>query len=534
MSLPSGIEDRHAKRLLLLGLIVSCLFGLKLSFLPGTGPYGLDGSFYVNVARNVQEGVGLKTNVSMYHGGETTLPTASRLIYPLWPLLLGYSARLIGLVSAVNYLPPLLYGADLLLLYLLMSRLAVRLRCPTDALFTPGHLLVLLLGLNFTFYGSTTFPYTEGLGFFFALVAALLIDHAVSVRSALWGGLAGLAAGLALLTRTQMVIVGLALLIVVLWVAASNRRFIGLAAAYGIVFCSILAFMNTVVLHMEESPRVPLPRFRMWLEPPTRMGWWMERLQGIVVSFSPFDSNSFFHSFQTAFLIPIIAAVVALVRWIRLLRGPGAEEGAQRVGSGVRLRAEAALPAAFVLVALGTYCSLILFHGDPEFIMPWLFGYRHGVPMIFGVAVATAYLWGLGRTARSITLICALVAILVGLTSIIGFVTGPPSPSPTPAEKALSVWLDRQPSRPVILTARSQHLSVYTHAGIHWTECRTSAKTTRIMMEKLPIDYVIVYAAERPCEFFKGMGDVLVERIAFGKDPDRIDVLGRRQPVSHP
>lgn len=517
MGSPAVLDDRRAKRLLLLAVIVSCLFGLKLSFLPGTGPYGLDGSFYVNAARNVQEGVGLKTNVSMYHYGQTDLPTRSALIYPLWPLLMGLVARLVGLVKSASYLPPLLFVLDLLLLYSLVSRLATRLGSATEGVFTPGHLLVLLLGCNYQFYGPTTFPYTEGLGFFFAFGALLLLDRAATQDSALFGVLAGVAAGLALLTRTQMVIVGLAMLIVVIWRAVSDRRFLIVAAAYAVVFAFSVVLLNVFVLNVEGSPRVSLPTFRMWLEPSSAADWWRERLQGLVVSLSPFDSNSFFAAFQTSLLIPILGSVLAVRRWF------GIHRWSFRVG------ANRALPAASVLIAVGTFVSLNLFHQDPEFLMPWLFGYRHGLPMILGIAVATAFLWGLGRMGRIVTIACATIAILLGLVSILGFVTAPPKPSPTPSEAALANWLDRQPVRPVILTARSQHLSVYTHANIHWTECRTPAKTTRIMLEKLPIDSVIVYATERQCAFVDGLGDLLAERAAFGEGPDRIHVLGRRQ-----
>lgn len=510
-----AVDDVRAKRVLLLGAIVALLFGLKLGWLPGTGPYGLDGAFYVNAARNVQEGVGLKTNVSMYHYGQAALPTYSHLIYPLWPLLLGSTARLVGLVRAVNTLPPFFYLVDLLLLYALTSRLTTRLGVATGA-FTPGHVLVLLFGLNFQFFGPTTFPYTEGLGFFFAFLTLLLLDRSVAERSLLWASLASVAAGLALLTRTQMVIVGLAVLVAFVWAAISDRRFLAGAAAYAVIFGAIAWSMNTFVLHIRESPRVELPLFKMWIEPATTAQWWRERFTGLVVAFSPFDGNSFFNSFHAALLIPIIGAAVAIVRWLR---------GSHTI----RLREAFVLPAAAVLIALATFFSLDLFHQDPEFLMPWLFGYRHGLPMIFGVAVATVYLWKLGRAARYATVACAVVAMVYGGVSIVNFVTAPPLPSPTAAEATLGRWLDNHPSPPQIITARAQHLSVYTHANVHWTECRTPATTTRIMLERLPVDYVVVYAAERQCPFVGGLGAVLVEVAAFGEGGDRIHVFGRRR-----
>ncbi|HVR41673.1 MAG TPA: hypothetical protein VMU84_21430, partial [Thermoanaerobaculia bacterium] len=130
-----AVDNRSAMRMLVLALILAALFGMKLAYLPGTGPYSLDGSFYVNAARNVEEGVGLKTNVSMYHRGNLVLPTRSRLIYPLWPLLLGYTGRAIGLVRAINVLTPLFYLIDLILLYVVVRRLQERMWGPANEIF---------------------------------------------------------------------------------------------------------------------------------------------------------------------------------------------------------------------------------------------------------------------------------------------------------------------------------------------------------------------------------------------------------------
>ena len=93
------------------------LIALKLSYRAGSGPYGLDASYYFQIARHVMHGDGLLSSVSLYREG-LILP-ARATIYPLWPLVLGYTARAIGLVRAANVLPPLLYVIALLLLFYL-------------------------------------------------------------------------------------------------------------------------------------------------------------------------------------------------------------------------------------------------------------------------------------------------------------------------------------------------------------------------------------------------------------------------------
>ena len=134
-----------AARLTLLAAILALVGSVKVWFGPGTGPFGVDGAYYVNVARNVQEGVGLKTSISMYHYGQLELPARSPQIYPVWPLLLGYTARLIGLFKAVDLLPKLFFFIDLILLYVLTNRIAARFGTERTLgeIVTPGHLLVL-------------------------------------------------------------------------------------------------------------------------------------------------------------------------------------------------------------------------------------------------------------------------------------------------------------------------------------------------------------------------------------------------------
>ncbi len=515
-----SVDTRRAAGIVILALIVSVLAGAKLSHLPHTGPFGLDGSFYVNAARNVYEGVGLKTNVSMYHLGQSELPTRSRIIYPLWPLLMGSVAHVTGFFEAVNFLPPLFYVLDLLLLYWIAVRLQERLwgppSSPTSAPFHAGHLVVLLFGLNLQFFATTTYPYTEGPAFFLGFCALLLIDRAAAARPALYGALAGLAAGLGLLTRTQLVIFGIAILLAVIWGAVSDRRFVPAAIGYLAVYAAIGAYWYFFVYHVKESPRVTLPAWRMWEESPSTAEWLLTRWRGIVVSLSPLNRHSYFAAFGPVFFVPLIAGIVAVVGWVRA--------GARKW----LLPPRYVLPAAAVLYGLGTYASLNLFHLDPDaYGVPWLFWYRHGLPMIVPVAAGVAYLWGLATMARWGTVALSAVSMVIGLIAIVGRITAPPLPAPTAAEAELGAFLDRQRDRPTIVTAKAQHLSVYTHANIHWTECKTPAQTTRIMLEKLPIDYVIVYAEERQCAFIQRLGDQLVERAAFGQGRDRIHVLGR-------
>src|SRR5207237_8522456 len=99
------------------------LLTLHILHSPRRGPFPPDPSYYMQVARHLADGQGLQSSVSLYHEGLAPLPQPYDL-YPLWPLVLGGAARVIGLFAAANVLPQLFFVLDLVLLSFLSSRLA--------------------------------------------------------------------------------------------------------------------------------------------------------------------------------------------------------------------------------------------------------------------------------------------------------------------------------------------------------------------------------------------------------------------------
>ena len=134
------------------------------------GNFAIDGSYYYQVARHVANGDGLLTDVSLYHQGLSPLPHRSP-IYPVWPLVLGAVGAVVGLHTAAVWLPELLYLASLVLLYQLTVAIGARMGEPTlvwwrgQPLMDVGHLLVVLFGCNAMYFRFTSLPFTEGLAF---------------------------------------------------------------------------------------------------------------------------------------------------------------------------------------------------------------------------------------------------------------------------------------------------------------------------------------------------------------------------------
>lgn len=517
---PKQSSERALMRLVLLAAILIVPGSVKLWHSVGTGPFGLDGAFYVNVARNVQEGAGLVTNVSLYHEGHLELPARTRLIYPLWPAVLGHTARLIGLFPAIAVLPKLLFFVNLLLFYRLGNLLAVRMNRAdlTESIFTPGHLLVILLAANSYFFAVTVQPYTDALGLALVFATLLLLDRAVTTdhegKARLVAGASGLIAGLALLTRTQSMILLVAAAAALLWAVFCDRRMFGRVAAFAVV-SGVLVATWYFGFHTIEHTRAAIGYDRMWAEPGTSGEWLRQRFAGLVTSLNPFSRFSYFHSLGAAIVLPLLAAPLAFREWLRRRR--------------LCASAESVLPAVTILAGLGFFFVLNLFHHRPGFFLPWLFGYRHALPVVLLIAPAIVYLMGRARPLRIATLVIVAVSALAGFASIVRIATHPEVAAPTAAEQLLARWVAEQPRRPVLLTTHAQQLGVYTRANLHWTLCDTAPEQTRDMLEKLPIDHVVLYAGERRCDFVRGLGDLLVQEARFGGESDGIYLLGRRQ-----
>lgn len=494
-------------------VIIGALTLLRFAKGAGDPPYGVDASYYFQLARHVMRGEGLVTTVSLYHEGWVV--PAKTPIYPLWPLLLGYAGRLIGLVRAADLLPRVLYGIDMVLLYLLASRIAIRfggLRIGRPWwLPDSAHWVVAVFGLAPRFFGATTHPYTEGLGFAMAFASFLMLERYERTRGLAATALSGVFAGLAFLTRTQMVGVAVGCFLALAWLAIRDR-----SARPGVVVWSAaalatiapwLVFLGFVPgVTANTLPRVELPRFEGWSELPTRTEWLLQRSTSLGVMFDPSNPYSYVQSFGVvAFLVPL-AALAALLHRARTRGGP-------------QPAVHSLFTNAVLIAGVFFFFNLMLYHS--EVWMPWLFGWRHGLPFILLIAVAVPWLVArAGRFAPAIALVL-LVSVATSARSAISFVRSPDTDL-TPAETELVAWLNARPASAI--TTNAQILGSMTDAHLYWTYCDASGESTRAMLAKLPIAYVILYEREARCRFVTE-ADPLRLVAAFGQPGRRVFVL---------
>lgn len=496
-------------------LLLAFLAALRLQRFAGDGPYGLDASFYFQIARHVAHGDGLLTSVSLYFEG-WKLP-ARTIAYPLWPLLLGAVGRVFGLVQAANFLPPLLYIVSLPLFYFVARR--VESEIGSDEALPPwsprgAHLLLLLFALNPQYYASTTHPYTEGCAFVLALLA-LAVMRQTSVRAAAF---AGLLCALAFLARSQMIAAAFGCAVALACESWRDRRFarlvafIAAAAVPVCVWMVYAGYIPGVAVIDAATRRVDIPTFSQQVASAGVADYFVKRLPGIAIAFSPSSPFSYVRTFgAAAFLVPFGALV-----W--LLRRTSGRNRDSRTGT---TTVAALATGAFALV------TLFLYRGD--FFLPWLFAWRHGIPLIFLLMVVVPYLMSLGlRTLSAGTAVVVALSAATGLVAILQFVRSVES-GYSPAERQLLTWLDSSPRTPTLLTTHAQTLAVRANANLHWTICTATSPMTKRVLDALPIDYVIVYEAETACPFAQELSDRLQGVAVFGRPGERIFVLGRKR-----
>lgn len=493
------------------------LLYLRLQRFAHGGPYGLDASFYYQIARHVWRGDGLVTSVSLYFEG-WKLP-ARTIAYPLWPLVLGLAGRAVGIARATEFLPPVLYLASLPLLFL-QARFVER-ELLGDGIWprwSPrlAHLLTLLFGVNVMYFSSTTHPYTEGLGFTIGLGALLLLRRpTVSAATA-----AGFLCALAFLARSQMIALAIGAFVALAvssWrkLPRSHARLAGFMAAAALpvlVWVVYVGYIPGVTVIDGASRRVALPGFAQQVASSGAVDYLLKRLPGFAVAFDPFSSASYVQTFgPAAFLVP-----VAMLLW----------------AVSARYRAAVALTESTLATTIAgafAFFTLFLYRGD--FFLPWLFGWRHGIPLIFLlVVIAPWMIRASGRWGSIAVVVVLCISIFTGLTAVRRFIASEDGPRYSRAEVQMLDWLGRQPKVPMLITTRAQTLSYGTDASIHWTICTAEPAMTKLMLERLPVDYVIVYADETRCPFAQDLAGVMRGDVMFGSGPDAIYVLARRSP----
>jgi hypothetical protein len=385
------------------------------------------------------------------------------------------------------------------------------------------------------YFRFTSLAHTEALAFTLSFAALLALDRTRERSPVPWSALAGALAGLAYLTRSQMIGVPLAITAGLALVGAPNRLWLraALASAAGAIAVCIpwALFLASFVEYF--SPRM-LVDFSAYRETPeldpyggfvaveTFAEFLIDRGQGFLVAFHPLGTHSYIVSFgPVVYLIPLLTLALLL-----------STAGRQRLLLGLRARASIT-PLATVLTGLAGLAFPHLAHSI--WFGGWQFHWRQGLPMIFLIVPALGYL--LPRRREQPPTAWRAVALLLTGGSLAWLATHLPSQvgwrnaSPTLAELELSRWLGAQDPPPLSLSTMARRLSLLSRESFHWIHCEDSAEQTRRYFRYLDVDYLIVPKRGLRCPFFVGLEAELEQTAVFGEGASRLTVF---RPVHPP
>lgn len=378
--------------------LVAGLVALKVQVNAGVRDFGIDGSLYFEVARNVRDGRGLVSFVSLMNAGVEHFPYPTPL-YPIWPLILGYSGRVVPMELAAVWLPTLFFLGTVLLADRLARRLWPGALFPTVwEVPDRGHLAILMVGYNPLFFEYTSRPYTEGLAFFGLFGLLFRVRRLFDAPSAARGFEVGLWTGLLILVRAQMFLVTLVLVAtlglgLVAW--AGRGRWLAVAAAatvgWAVALTPQVAWLSTFYHPLGFDALLRFDAFRasdalqplVTLRPaPSPLAWLGDRAEGFIVAYRNGGKYAYMQNFGILHWAPVVALALGAARWREAL------------GSARTLVRDPARGADLylVLLALGGFLSLHTLHKD--FGSEWNFALRHALTVLF------LFAWGLVALGR--------------------------------------------------------------------------------------------------------------------------------------
>ncbi|HEV8550456.1 MAG TPA: hypothetical protein VGQ57_15535 [Polyangiaceae bacterium] len=459
---------------------------LKLSYRAPLGD-GLDGSYYLQIARHVAQGEGFSTSVSLYHMGLEPLPQPA-MTYPLLPVVLGLVARRTGIETAARAVPVAFYFGSLVLAYAWIRTVALgvapgRTRLAVFAATT----LTALLGLNPIYHWASSRPYTESLAFTLVLATLVAFTSAKKRRfsrpvraDAAYFGI-GLLAGFCYLARFQLLVAAPALAGVEM-IGLSERRFrragwlLG-GAALCVVPWAVRFFrmpgaeLRPLFDFAAYHPWPLLPRLDYSVPCAGPFACVLDKLGGLVHAFTPALPTSYVAQFGAATLaLPAAAAAMAL--------------GARRRRSfGALRRARYAPLVASGLLGTLAVAPLHLLHSQRW--SEWAFGWRQGLPLFFVlvpaclVLVTSARRWRgvrprdvLARCGLAVVVAAAVMHALLTLgrkTVELGF--DPAIAIELEGVRGAAAYLTQHAAHERTLGIEPQPLAAFTDAPLDWLAC---------------------------------------------------------------
>ncbi len=493
------------------GVALCAMFScLRYGYRPPLGD-GLDGAYYLQVARQVALGNGLQTTYSVFHMALSPLPQRATT-YPLLPLVIGYLARVVPLAEAAVWLPGAAYVLSIGLCYGFLQWVTARSLPRLHWLSRSSWCAALSawFGLLPVYVWTSARPYTETLSN--ALVLAALWCFGLSSsrhfrsawqRRAAFAGV-GLLAGLCYLARFQLIVVPIAL--VLARALARDRRALGDCAWLVLGAAPCLAWQALRQLTLPNGQAYALLDFAMYRQradvPPfvydmqfaTRTAWLVDKLRGVLVSLDPNGIDSYL--VQLGYLVllaPLGLALLAFGRLTRLARRgfPALRQDALRRPRHAALLASAWV-GALAVAPLHTVHSLRW--------RSWAFAWRQGMPLLY--LLIPIVIWLLALERRSLRLLASVLlalSLLVCARKTDEVLERHVPTEPLEAYADVAHYLDAHGPTGGTLGMEHQSLAVFTTEPLYWLACWSPPAFAERLVARLPIERIVLRPGELYC-----------------------------------
>lgn len=532
------------RRLVLLAVLLAGFVAIVAVNRQPWDAYGNDGSYYVHIARHIARGDGFVTRVSLQNQGLHAMPAPAN-IYPVWPFVLAVAGRAIGFAATSALVTPAIALLALGLLYALANVVARLFGERADVLatlrgveITCGHVAVALVAMNRGFIDASLQPLTEPLGL--ALLFASLLALARTLRepaAAGWAAVSGALAAAAYLTRFQLAPLVLVVPLALLCAARSERAlrpaFVGSAIAVLLLLLPWLVYLASLPGTLHPMMLFDFAAYRETLDlPPGKtslgeaslVGSLAQGASSVLESFSPgmrTRRTSYLFAFGPLAAAVPLAALLAVVQRSTCGRWP--------------LSGRAGIVAlATVAAAVGMLAPLHL---------SIAFEARHRLPFVLLIVVALPLLNGAAQRWRSgasrsgrgripATAARALLLAVVGASLAHGVQDLHADhqrllalvPAPQPSDRAAADWLDARSA--VVAMVAPQPLAVLTErTGFHWIGCRSDHQELLRLLDRVPVDFVVIRGRHRRCWWVRALGGGATPSASFGSGPDTIAIF---------
>ncbi len=501
---PTTVDHARAERRLsrvVLLLMVTILVPLQFVLTWYTEDMGVDGGYYLDVAMNVRDGLGLVSDVSLYHSGFPSFPHPTP-IYPLWPWLLGQVGRVVDIMVAAHWLPFAFWLVTLGGAWFFGKGLVRRGLFGLPWL-NGGHLMVMAVASQRELSRFSAQPYTEAVSYAVLFVAlARLVRMKGSVRDGLE---LGLWLSLACICRSQFFVLPMAVAcglgVVGLFGGREGRRWLlpgGIAL--GAVLLTLGIWLLDIRSFMPDAPALVLLRFDQAqvsdvLEPIDVIKntdglaeFVTDRLGGVLIAY---DWTSWRRSYGRGFhLLQWALPLAGLASLLLLPRRPWRGLRAWLVGP------QGFAVVVLVFLSLGALASIHLPHKDG--FDDWYFHRRHAAVNLVPFGLCLLFLGRFpGRRVRLMALVFTLAHIGTWAESEYYQLSEAIDDQPTKMEPALAEWLDDRSSAedPLVVAMwafKPPEIAWRTdHVGYHWFYERTSHEDLVKMFDELGADVLI-------------------------------------------